>query len=259
MRTVTGLSASPMMRKSFSGGVRSLVEIGENAQLNKTEILMWSDSTLQIGDSCRMNDVRIRVGNSSQCSIGNNTIMNGTDLYLHENASWKSEKECKFKWRYRETYNNIELFNGAKCIIGERVSSEWGLRVALREGALTIGDDCMFSINVEVRNCDGHAIFDVVSGKNINSTPEINRSRKVEIGRHVWIGSGVFILYNTVIGDGAVIGAKSLVKGYVPNNSIAAGTPARVIRENIAWARKFVTEDILDCGEEYINLTNYEM
>jgi acetyltransferase-like isoleucine patch superfamily enzyme len=240
-------------------GCNSLVEIGSNAQLNKTEILMWGDSTIQIGDFSKMDDVRIRVRDGAQCSIGSDTKMNGMDMYLGENASWKSGKECDFKWRYRLKYNNISLLKCAKCIIGERGSFQHGMIVTLHEGSLTIGDDCMFAHDVELRNADGHSIFDVVTGKNINSTPEINSLRKIEIGRHVWVGARVFILYNTVIGDGAVIGAESLVKGYVPNNSIAAGTPARVIRENIAWAKKFGSDNILDCGEEYINLTEYEM
>jgi acetyltransferase-like isoleucine patch superfamily enzyme len=240
-------------------GCNALVEIGSNALFCKTEILMWGDSTMQICDFCEMNDVIIRVRDGAQCSIGSNTKMNGMDMNLCENALWKNGNGCDFKWRYRKNFNNIFVCKDTKCIIGERCSFQYGLTFYLYANSLIIGDDCMFSHDVEVRNNDGHSIFDIVSGKNISSTPEISRSRKIEIGRHVWVCARVFILYNTVIGDGAVIGAESLVKGYVPNNSIAAGTPARVIRENIAWAKRFGSDNILDCGEEYINLTEYEM
>ena len=45
----------------------------------------------------------------------------------------------------------------------------------------------------------------------------------------------VLLLKNTRIGSNSVVGAKSLVNGEIPPNSLAAGTPARVIREDISW------------------------
>ena len=121
--------------------------------------------------------------------------------------------------------------------------------------SVIIGDDCMFSWNITLRTSDGHSIFDVNTRKNINSTKEISEQQKIIIGDHVWVGMETLILYNTVIGNGSVIGARSLVKGKIPNNCTAAGSPARVLRRNIAWARKNGSDNILDCGEEYINLT----
>jgi acetyltransferase-like isoleucine patch superfamily enzyme len=52
----------------------------------------------------------------------------------------------------------------------------------------------------------------------------------VAIGDDVWIGGGVVILGGASIGAGCVIGAGSVVRGEVPPGTIAAGTPARVIR-----------------------------
>ncbi len=62
-------------------------------------------------------------------------------------------------------------------------------------------------------------------------------------------------MYNTQIGNGSIIGAMSLVKSIIPNNCIAAGIPARVIRKNIAWSRKEGAENIDECGKENINYT----
>jgi glycosyltransferase involved in cell wall biosynthesis len=62
------------------------------------------------------------------------------------------------------------------------------------------------------------------------------RSRKYEvprIGNDVFIASGARILGDVEIGDGAVIGANAVVIHSVPPRSIAAGVPARIIRENI--------------------------
>ena len=52
----------------------------------------------------------------------------------------------------------------------------------------------------------------------------------VTIGRNVWIGDGAAILAGADIGDGAIIGANSLVNGPVPPHTIAAGTPVHPLR-----------------------------
>jgi len=59
------------------------------------------------------------------------------------------------------------------------------------------------------------------------------------IGNHVWVGERAEILYNTQIGDGSIIGAMRLVKSEIANNCIATGVPARVVRKNVSWCRKY--------------------
>jgi acetyltransferase-like isoleucine patch superfamily enzyme len=54
---------------------------------------------------------------------------------------------------------------------------------------------------------------------------------KVKIGKNVWIGSDCTILPGVEIGDGAIIGAGSVVTKSVPKNTIAVGNPARIMRE----------------------------
>jgi acetyltransferase-like isoleucine patch superfamily enzyme len=57
------------------------------------------------------------------------------------------------------------------------------------------------------------------------------RSAPVEIGDNVFIGTRSIIVKGVRIGDGAVIGAGSVVTGDVPARSLAAGNPARVLRQ----------------------------
>lgn len=52
----------------------------------------------------------------------------------------------------------------------------------------------------------------------------------VKIGNNVWIGENVVILAGAVIGDGCIIGANSVVKGNFSDNTIVAGTPAKIIK-----------------------------
>jgi UDP-3-O-[3-hydroxymyristoyl] glucosamine N-acyltransferase len=50
------------------------------------------------------------------------------------------------------------------------------------------------------------------------------------IGKCVWLGAGVHVLKGVSIGDGAIVGAGSIVTKDIPENTIAVGSPARVIR-----------------------------
>lgn len=59
----------------------------------------------------------------------------------------------------------------------------------------------------------------------------IRGARRVVISDYVWIGYGALILPGVTIGPYCVIGAGSVVTNDIPANSIAAGNPARVLRE----------------------------
>lgn len=50
------------------------------------------------------------------------------------------------------------------------------------------------------------------------------------VGNDVWIGRGAFIKNGLTLGDGCVIGARSVVTKDVPPYAIVAGNPARIIR-----------------------------
>ena len=52
----------------------------------------------------------------------------------------------------------------------------------------------------------------------------------VTLGKSVWLPWRVFVMPGSTIGDGTVIGANSLVSGAIPANSLAVGSPAKVIR-----------------------------
>lgn len=57
-----------------------------------------------------------------------------------------------------------------------------------------------------------------------------NSKYKIRIGNDVWFGYNVCVKEGVSIGDGAIIGAKSLVTRDIPPYAVAVGTPARVIR-----------------------------
>ena len=55
---------------------------------------------------------------------------------------------------------------------------------------------------------------------------------EVVIGNNVWIGNNVCVMPGVHIGDGAIIGANSIVTKDIPSMCVAAGIPAKIIRNN---------------------------
>jgi acetyltransferase-like isoleucine patch superfamily enzyme len=59
----------------------------------------------------------------------------------------------------------------------------------------------------------------------------LSSSGEIIIGANVWLGDNVAVLAGARIGDGAIIGANSVVTGNIPPATIATGAPARPIRQ----------------------------
>lgn len=90
------------------------------------------------------------------------------------------------------------------------------------QGGITIGDDCLFGHNVTIATLN----HELNPDKRASIIPN-----PVKIGKKVWIGSDSTILPGVEIGDGAIIAAGSVVIKSVPKNTIAAGNPAKIVRE----------------------------
>lgn len=67
-------------------------------------------------------------------------------------------------------------------------------------------------------------------GKEIRSQPNDISENGIVIGEDVWIGTHVTILKGARIASHAVIGANSLVNTDIPENAIAVGIPAKIIK-----------------------------
>lgn len=146
----------------------------------------------------------------------------------------------------------LHLWNTSKMSVGDNTTFGYSCDFVVSSfSELQIGKDCMFSSYVKINVADDHAIFDVRTGKNLNSSGE-NKNRHVILGNHVWVCKDAFFLGNSRIGDGSIVGARSLVKGDFPNNCVIAGDPARIIAVDRAWSKVYGSEDIKSCGEEYI-------
>ena len=89
-------------------------------------------------------------------------------------------------------------------------------------GGIEIGDGTMIGSNVTIVTLN----HDINPKTRINATPQ-----PVKIGKNVWIGSNCTILPGVIIGNNSVIGAGSVVTKNLPDNVVAVGNSARVIKE----------------------------
>ncbi|HRK24702.1 MAG TPA: CatB-related O-acetyltransferase [Beijerinckiaceae bacterium] len=124
--------------------------------------------------------------------------------------------------------------------IGDHSYGAPKVRFAEGGGGLTIGKYCSIADQVEIFLGGNHRSDFVTTypfgsfrkdWPDAQDLPSPARGRgDVIIGHDVWIGFGALILSGVRIGNGAVIGARSVVSRDVPAYTIVAGSPARVLR-----------------------------
>jgi acetyltransferase-like isoleucine patch superfamily enzyme len=125
---------------------------------------------------------------------------------------------------------NIICGNNVLCSIGSGTEIE-AAEIHVTNGSISIGEDCLFSYQVTLRNHDTHHIFDKITGERINFAGDMT------IGNHVWLGYGVTLLGNACIGDNSIVGTMAVTTGTFPREVIIAGNPARIIREHVCWSK----------------------
>ncbi len=141
----------------------------------------------------------------------------------------------------------FEKRDGGAVELGDRVNI---FRHTIMEtaygGTLTLGDDAsihprcqlnayMTSIRIGrgtmiAPNCALYSYdHGIAPGKQIRGQP-LQSKGNITIGSDAWLGVGVIVLGGVTIGDGAVVAAGSLVTQDIPDNAIAAGVPAKVVK-----------------------------
>jgi acetyltransferase-like isoleucine patch superfamily enzyme len=175
-------------------------------------------------------------------------------------------KEPLFRSRCAKVGRNLQLYTDlpyvsghAEISIGDDVTITGGLtiisgrfvdrptltvkdRVVLGGGSsisvnleVLIEDDVMISTNCSIADNDGHpreahlrAAHAPLSARDM---------RPVRIRRYAWIGNGAQIRKGVTIGEGAIIGANSVVISDIPDYCVAMGNPAEVYFRNVGRRR----------------------
>lgn len=184
---------------------------------------------ISIQNNGKFKEVKLDVeGNDIEISIGRGTLLDGTHIFIRG--------------------NNQRLIIGADCYFGKGdlwIEDDGGSillhdlctvqsgHFAVTEGSsITLGRDCMLAHDIDIRTGDSHSIID------LESKVRINVAASVILEEHVWVGVHSRILKGVTLGSHSVIGTSSVVSAAVPQNCIAAGIPAKVIRTGITWTRE---------------------
>ena len=111
-----------------------------------------------------------------------------------------------------------EVFLGAKSVMGQECTISAFQHVS-------IGRECILADRVMLIDFD-HGVVEVERPIRLQGIYK----RDVRVGNNCWIGYGVCVLRGVQVGDNAVVGTSAVVTKDVPDNAVAAGVPARVIR-----------------------------
>lgn len=119
-------------------------------------------------------------------------------------------------------------------VIGDRTVI--GIRTGIvAHESIEIGDDVWFGQDIYVTDAShDHTDPDLPIGK------QIGDHKPVSIGSGSWIGHGAVILPGSQIGRNVVVAAQAVVRGDVPDHSVVAGVPAKIIQSFVpgeGWTR----------------------
>lgn len=113
----------------------------------------------------------------------------------------------------------------ARVEIGDRVEINNNAMLKSEGPGIRIGRDGLFGAHVEIYDSDFHELD---PRRRQGGHP---RMAPVDIGENVFVGMGVRILKGVTVGADSVIGAGSVVTSSIPAGVVAAGNPARIVRE----------------------------
>jgi acetyltransferase-like isoleucine patch superfamily enzyme len=182
------------------------------------------------GASLRSVSINI-YGNENRIEIQEGSILNGVKFLIWGNGhSISIGRRCRFNRGGSIWFEDA----GGKLLIGDGTTFE-DVHLAVTEPGsnITIGKDCMFAYEIDVRTGDSHSIFD-------NATNErCNYAMDVSIGDHVWVATRCAILKGVIIPDDCIVATGSIVtSAFHQKGAILAGNPARVVKDGIRWSRE---------------------
>jgi acetyltransferase-like isoleucine patch superfamily enzyme len=151
--------------------------------------------------------VKLEIGKDAVLRLGRwSWLGHGTKIRIHEGV-------CEI---------------GAKTVLGQECTISGYQRIV-------IGRECVVADRVMLIDFD-HGVVEVERPIRLQGIYK----RDVEVGSNCWIGYGACILRGVSVGDNSIVGANSVVTKPLPANSVAAGTPAKVLRmretpERLRW------------------------
>lgn len=168
------------------------------------------NNRILIEKGVRLRELNINIsGNNNMLEIKNNTFIQKSSIIIDG--------------------NNNKTFLGFENNI-------YGLTIWQFEdnGLVSLGNNCLFAYNTEIRNTDSHPIYNLKTGE------RINLNKDIIIKDRVWVGEGARILKGVTIESGNVVGLNSIItKSILNKNSIVVGNN-KIIKTDIKWEKDYI-------------------
>jgi acetyltransferase-like isoleucine patch superfamily enzyme len=116
-----------------------------------------------------------------------------------------------------------------RLVIKDRSELGWNVLIVVNKEVI-IEEDVRVSYDCRISDSDGHPRQADLRAR--NAAVDLRDIRPVRICRYAWIGNGTHIMKGVTIGEGAVIGANSVVLSDIPPYCLALGNPAEVYFRN---------------------------
>ncbi|MFK5937577.1 MAG: acyltransferase [Sulfurimonas sp.] len=153
----------------------------------------------------------------------------GTDMldYRYDRTIIKITGNIHFKGKAKVGVG-AKLFVSGNLSLGNNLNIT-GDTFIICAKKISIGDDVMIAWQSIIMDTDQHEIHD-------KDDKHINEDKEIIIGKNVWIGARSFILKNTIIPNGSIVGANTTVtKQFEEESTIIGGNPARILKEEVSW------------------------
>lgn len=163
----------------------------------------------------------------SRCaSIGENFVLEGLP-FVSGHVEIHIGKGCRIGGRV--SIASGAMMDNPRLILKDGVDIGWNTSIAVSQ-EVVIEEDARISFNCRISDSDGHPRE--ADLRWMDQRPSPRTLRPVRIGRNAWIGNSTHIMKGVTIGDGAIIGANSVVISDIPKYALALGNPAEVIIKN---------------------------
>jgi len=170
--------------------------------------IIGDDNRISIGPGCVLSKVYFRLrGSGHQIEFGENCrISRGAMLW------------------FEDRQGVLRVGSGTTMV---------EVHIAVTENSkVTIGEDCMFANDIDIRTGDSHSVIDLKTGERLNHAGD------VVIGRHVWIAPHTILLKGVTIGENSIIATGAVVTKSCEAGVIMGGNPAKVIKTDVSWKRE---------------------
>jgi len=127
-----------------------------------------------------------------------------------------------------------------RLIIKDNAELGWNVQITVNREVI-IEEHARVSFDCRISDSDGHPREADLRRQNAVVDPK--DIRPVRICRDAWIGNGTHIMKGVTIGEGAIVGANSVVITDIPPYSLALGNPAEVYFKNYGKPKKKVVSE----------------